>query len=282
MKNAIIVSGLILIAVSRSPSWGISLDDAWVQAQKMSSSARITSAAYKLGEAPSADMPTVPVEWVSIGGGKFTVGPSRRVPRKTRVSIKTFEMSKTLVTVEQYAECVSKGACTEPRMSKNCNWGETGRQRYPMNCVDWDHANLYAKFKGARLPSESEYEYAATNGGQNQKYPWGNDEPTADKAVYGVDRTQPVCSKPAGNTAQGLCDMAGNVEEWMQDKFHAGAPADGSAFEGATDSFQVNRAFRATRGGSYYLTEPIYLQADFGCMEAPGVSQDSIGFRLAR
>lgn len=104
-------------------------------------------------------------------------------------------------------------------MKQYCNSDKPGRQLHPVNCVDWEQANQYAKFKGARLPSDAEYEYAATSGGKNQKYPWGNEDETCDKAVMsgkgdygcGSEATMPVCSKPAGNTAKGLCDMVGNV-----------------------------------------------------------------------
>jgi len=159
-----------------------------------------------------------PIDWVSIPGGKFTMGTTSteqdfvNAKPVREVAIKTFEMAKTAVTVEQYAECVSKGLCTEPAASAlHCNWGKPGRQLHPVNCVDWNQAQAYARFKSARLPTEAEWEYAATSGGRNQKYPWGNDEPTCDKAVMngnggygcGTNSTMPVCSKPKGNTAQG-------------------------------------------------------------------------------
>ena len=213
------------------------------------------------------------------------------------VAIKTFEMSKTAVTVEQYTECVIKSECTKPGTACNpdtecgplsdndyCNWGKPDRRFHPVNCVTWDQANQYARFKGARLPSESEWEYAAKSGGKNQKYSWGNNEPTCDKAVmYGNgnsgcskyrDGTMPVCSKPAGNTEQGLCDMVGNMGQWVQDKYqnsYKGAPADGSAFEG-------EGPFRIARGGFFSR----YLRVDSRFLHGPGDSGDGLGFRLAR
>ena len=53
------------------------------------------------------------------------------------VTIPTFEMSKTEVTVEQYAECVTKGRCTDPGTGGYCNWGQAGRQRHPVSYTEY-------------------------------------------------------------------------------------------------------------------------------------------------
>jgi len=247
---------------------------------------------YVAGNDPSAGVPSKPIEWITLNGGKFTMGTAsgekgfEDAKPIHEVAIKTFDISKTAVTVEQYAECVIKGGCTEPGTGDYCNWGVAGRQLHPINCVDWDQASKYAKFKGGRLPSESEWEYAATSGGKNQKYPWGNNEPTCDKAVMygnggygcGKNSTMPVCSKTAGNTAQGLCDMAGNVWQWVQDKYqdsYKGAPTDGSAFEAAG-------SFRVMRGGSFNDGVARYLRADLRGSVDPGDRLGVIGFRLVR
>jgi len=236
--------------------------------------------------------PATPIEYIAIPGGKFTMGTTgieqgfEDAKPVHEVTIKTFQMAKTAVTVAQYAECVTKGGCTKPGTGDYCNWGKTGRQLHPVNCVDWAQAQAYAKFKGARLPSEAEFEYAATSGGRNQKYPWGNDEPTCDKAVMsgnggygcGTNSPMPVCSKPKGNTAQGLCDMSGNVWQWVQDKYqdsYKGVPVDGSAFEGAGSS-------RVIRGGSFLNVVAGYLRADNRSLNEHGSRNNHIGFRLVR
>lgn len=249
---------------------------------------------YVASNDPSAATQTV--KFVTIPGGKFTMGTDttekylKEYFEDARpihgVDIKTFEMSKTAVTVAQYAECVIKGQCTEPSTGKLCNWGVKGRQLHPVNCVDWFQAEQYAKFAGARLPSEAEWEYAATSGGRNQKYPWGNDEPTCDNAVIrdneGYDcgnySTKPVCSKPKGDTAHGLCDMAGNVWQWVQDKYqdsYIGAPVDGSAFEGAG-------SLRVLRGGSFLTNFVGYLRADNRVKLVSTGRNELAGFRLAK
>lgn len=248
---------------------------------------------YIAGPSPAGTRPA-PIEWVAIPGGKFTMGTDedaigfKDARPVHEVAIKAFEMSRTLVTVEQYAECVFKVQCAQPATGDLCNWGVAGRQNYPINCVSWDQASRYAKFKGARLPSEAEWEYAATSGGKNQKYPWGNDKPTCDKVVKkdcGLPRTsKAVCSKPAGNTKMDglspdkqLCDMSGNVAQWVQDKYqdsYTGAPVDGGAVEGAGSR-------RVIRGGSYASFER-ELRADFRNSHSPGFYNATIGFRLAR
>lgn len=242
------------------------------------------SKGYVDGNDPSAGAPTNPVEWVTIPAGKFRMGIDsdekgfEDAKPKHEVAINTFDVSKTVVTVEQYAECVIKGGCTKPGADYECNWGKTDRQLHPVTCVNWDQAQAYAKFKGARLPSEAEFEYAATSGGKNQKYPWGNEEATSELAVMSVNRTMPVCSKPKGNTEQGLCDMSGNVWQWVQDKYkdsYKGAPADGSAFAGAGPN-------RVMRGGSFSHRDTRLLRTGYRAGIDPGYPYDDIGFRLAR
>lgn len=228
--------------------------------------------------------PATPIEYVAIPGGRFTMGTTSIEPGLEdakpirEVTITTFQMAKTAVTVAQYTECVIKGACTEPATGVFCNWGKPGRQLHPVNCVDWNQAQAYAKFKGARLPSEAEFEYAATSGGRNQKYPWGNQEPTSELAVFNTNSTMPVCSKPNGNTAQGLCDMAGNVWQWVQDKYqdsYKGATVDGSAVEGTGSD-------RVIRGGSFYNSVASFLRADCRDNYVPGHRGANVGFRLVR
>ncbi|HBW23483.1 MAG TPA: hypothetical protein DEF68_08945 [Elusimicrobia bacterium] len=246
---------------------------------------------YIGGSDPSLGVPERPVEWVTIPGGKFMMGTdsvekgfeSAR-PIHT-VTIKTFDMARTEVTVAQYNECVVKGKCTEPDTNKHyCNWLKAGRQDSPVNCLSWKQADEYAKFKDARLPSESEWEYAATGGGKNHKYPWGNDEPTCDYVIMrndgvrdcGYDGTMPVCSRP-GKTEQRLCDMAGNVAEWVRDVYrdsYEGAPGDGGAVEGS--------GLRVMRGGSFRAESARYVRADKRGSGVPEERYGNVGFRLAR
>ena len=197
-----------------------------------------------------------PIEWVAIPGGTFMMGTEdfESAQPVHKVAIKTFYISKTDVTTEQYTECVKKGKCNKPEQGLGqCNFGVPGREHHPVNCVTWEEAKQYAAFKGARLPSESEWEYAAKSGGRDQIYPWGNTVGTTEHAVFNSAVTESVCSKPAGNTAQGLCDMAGNVWQWVEDacggdayETYEGAPTDGSAVEQETGYVYGRRA----RGGS--------------------------------
>lgn len=82
---------------------------------------------YVAANDPVVTTPSQAVEFVTINGGKFSMGidngekgfeDSKPIHE---VTIKTFDMSKTAVTVEQYAECVIKGGCTEPGTGGYCN-----------------------------------------------------------------------------------------------------------------------------------------------------------------
>jgi len=198
------------------------------------------------------------MDWVLLKGGGFQIGStdggSNERPAHN-VDVKGFRIARTLTTVEQYKACVDAGGCAPPDSGGKCTWEAPGKERHPVNCVDWDQARRFSEWVGGRLPTEAEWEYAARGAGKHRHFPWGDEPATCGRAVMndgglgcGTQRTWPVCSKPAGNTEQGLCDMAGNLYEWVQDWYHDSyddAPADGSAWEDPPGTLRI------VRGGSW-------------------------------
>jgi len=231
---------------------------------------------------------TTELTWVQIQGGTYMMGSDTGNAYEQpvhQVTVPDFEMTMTDVTVEKYAACVDAGACTAPDTGSYCNWEVAGREDHPVNCVDWFQAVDCCAWAGGRLPSEAEWEYAARSEGQDITYPWGDETATCQYAVMddggngcGEDRTWPVCSKPAGNTDQGLCDMAGNVWEWVQDWYHDsydGAPDDGSAWESPAGTYRVLR-------GGCWSNDADYLRASVRLRDDPPLRRSGDGFRCAR
>jgi len=243
------------------------------------------------GFADELDADCLALEWVPLGGGTFMMGSEAGLANETpihAVTVPPFEMTRSEITVAQYQACVAAGICSPPRdnaADERCNWGTSGRGSHPVNCIAWNQAVAFCTWAGGRLPSEAEWEYAARSGGQDVTYPWGNVMASCQYAVMdetgdgcGLNSTWPVCSKPDGDTAQGLCDMAGNVWEWVQDWYHSrydGAPTDGSAWEvPETDK-------RVLRGGAW-LDEAYRLRATMRPGYDPEAQDSDDGFRCAR
>jgi formylglycine-generating enzyme required for sulfatase activity len=179
-------------------------------------------------DAASADADTPsyrPLDWVWIDGGTFQMGSVDGGGQTKTVA--TFEITRTEVTVGQYLECRDIGVCTPPdTWGAACYWNVAGHEEYPVNCISLRQATDYCVWAGGRLTSAVEWEYAARSGGQDNTYPWGNEPaPTCEYAIMidesaggagcGTNGPHPVCSRPMGNTVHGLCDMAGNVFEWL-------------------------------------------------------------------
>ena len=198
------------------------------------------------------------IKWIKIPSGSFASGAGRYAGLR----VKGFEMSKTEVTVGQYRKCVSAGMCSEPNKGGSCNWGKSGREDHPINCVDWGQARTFARWAGGDLPTEAEWEYAARGGGRDVKYPWGNTEASCSYAVMddggngcGKKRTWSVCSKTRGNTPEGLCDMGGGVREWVLDEYKDEVPRDGNVHAGqlptCSKTCDKGSSRRVFRGGSW-------------------------------
>lgn len=158
------------------------------------------------------------------------------------VALDAFWLDRTEVTQAAYEKCVQQGGCTpvnkRPRL--DFTYGELkdprnepGWEAHPVTGVTWQQADRYCGWADKRLPTEAEWERAA-RGTEGRRFPWGSAWPTCDLAVIwegdiSLDQSQmgcsrqstwPVCSKPAGNTPEGLCDMHGNVNEWVADRYH--------------------------------------------------------------
>lgn len=232
-----------------------------------------------------ADPARAAIDWVRFPGGRFEMGTGIGDEGPVHsVTLQSFELSRTHVTFKQYRACVAAGACTQIR--KDCVSPEFTTDEHPVVCVDWQQARTFAQWAGGRLPSEAEFEFAARSGGKNKKFPWGNDPPSCERTILnhgdgtgcGRPGPWPVCSRPAGNTEQGLCDMAGNVWQWMEDWYHRlykGAPSDGRAW---VDPPSVQRVQR----GSSWIANAIYARTTARSGDDPALFGNYIGIRVAR
>ena len=236
---------------------------------------------------PAAPAPTPPEGMIYLHPGTFDMGSESgdadEKPVHKVTLTKGFYLDKTEVTVAAYRACVAAGNCSEPDTGKYCNWKKPGREDHPVNCVDWNQATAYCTRESKQLPTEAQWEYAARSGGKpGYNYPWGSADATCTRAVmneagYGCGQasTWPVCSKTAGNSAQEVCDLAGNVYEWVAD---AKAPY---AADAITDPSVTSGPSRVLRGGACSSSHGYSLRAANRFDYAPVTRYDGIGFRCS-
>ena len=224
-----------------------------------------------------------------------------------KVSLRSFALGKYDVTRREYAAFVretgyrSDGGCYDnggPPSPKrvDASWKNPGFKQTdndPVICVSWDDAQAYVSWfnrklqrSGSasgdapyRLPTESEWEYAA-RAGTTTRFWWGDDESAAAAHAWYKEnsggQTHPVGLKPANRF--GLYDMAGNVWQWTQDCYaesYAAAPNNGTAAE------MGNQCLRVDRGGSWHY--PTWLLRPATRERNPADFRDGVmGFRVAR
>ncbi len=133
------------------------------------------------------------------------------------IHIDEFKIDKFEVTVEEYTKCVTDQKCTEPTKEGKCNYGKTGKEQHPINCISFEQAKAYCEYLGKKLPTELQWETAA-KGTEERLYSWGNDEPTKNHANWNSKETVKIGSYEAGKSFYGVYDLTGNVYEFTTDE----------------------------------------------------------------
>jgi formylglycine-generating enzyme required for sulfatase activity/serine/threonine protein kinase len=286
--------------------------------------------------APVAPPTSCPEGMVFVAPGSFYMGAEdkdadddEKPPHQVKLS--GFCIDKTEVTVAAYAECTTKGKCLrageenkDPQLELHatkaqiavydtlCNIREPEkRATHPINCVDWHQAQAYCKFKGGRLPTEAEWEYAA-RGSDGRRYPWGDAPPAAghfnacDKDCFAFEKLKglpepqalfpkasdgwatiaAVGSFPEGKSFFGLDDMVGNVYEWVAD-WYAEYPKDRDAVAqdptgpAAEPKDDAGPGRRVARGGAWNGFDVKMVRPTYRYTGLPSKRSHGYGFRCA-
>ena len=154
----------------------------------------------------------------------------------------------------------------------------------PVAHVCWYEADAYARWAGKRLPTEVEWERAASSGpdGRKCRWPWGDEPPDGTRANLGQvhDRPAPIGSYPAGASALGVHQLIGDVWEWTASDF---APYPGFRSFPYREYSEVffGPEYKVLRGGSW-ATAPQAVRATFRNWDYPIRRQIFAGFRCAR
>jgi formylglycine-generating enzyme required for sulfatase activity len=265
------------------------------------------------------DCPTCPAMTV-VPAGRFKQGSSDAdggsefaKPLHWVVISRPFAMSTGAVTLDEFRAFITATGWNmqgcdiydgEWKHRPESSWENPGFVQagsHPVTCTSWDDAKVYAAWLSAqtghryRLPSASEWEYAARAGGEAAQ-PWNADGSGACANANVADESAAhrypgwtvfpcndgyIYTAPSGSfkaSAFGLSDMLGNVFQWTEDCWYAdykGAPIDGSARTGGDCSEHE------LRGGSWFST-PAYVRADYRNHFAANYRTSSVGIRLVR
>jgi gamma-glutamyl hercynylcysteine S-oxide synthase len=276
------------------------------------------AAAVGVAAAPGVVVGSWPAE-VLVGGGPFVMGTSDDPAAYDNerpahlVDIPAYWIDATPVTNDAYVAFVESGGYDEERWWTPHGWAwrvEAGlahpqfwqregtgwmRDRFgiveplplgePVQHVCWYEADACARFLGKRLPTEQEWEKAASwdaAAGGKRCFPWGDDEPTVERASLGQHHLGPaaVGAHPAGASAYGCLAMVGDVWEWTSSSFAAYPGTEAFPYREYSEVF-YGPDYKVLRGGSW-ATHPTAVRTTFRNWDYPIRRQIFAGFRCAR
>jgi cysteine-rich repeat protein len=220
---------------------------------------------------------------------------------KTPVGLNPFWMHRHEVTREAYAVFSEAHPDVENRKSDK---EIQSKPDYPVTNVTFDEALRYCEWTGGVLPSEVQWEYAARSGGKDIEYPWGDEEPTCERVLLGDHRcskgfSTSVCSRPSGNSEQGICDLSGSVWEWVRTSFsslnedgepiYPGVPNSDASAKHQSRGYWHNSVghmssaedvkYRVIRGGGFWHTNEFFNRARARFFLPDDKHERGVGFR---
>lgn len=237
-------------------------------------------------------------EMVVIPAGQFEMGCVSGIDCKARekpvhlVSVERFELSATEVTMAAWQACIADQGCDYMPQTDGLD-----QPNMPVRYISWDDTQMFIAWlnkktgESYRLPTESEWEYAARAGtmtpfntgdcitAEQANYE-GNAFKVAGCEVEGAYRKQAMPVASFSPNAFGLYDMHGNMWEWVQDCWHwnyDGAPADGAAWLGSASECERH----VMRGGAWHGTVS-YMRSAYRFRFPREGRSGGLGFRLAR
>ena len=256
---------------------------------------------------------------VLVPGGSFTTGTDtdpwaydNERPAHV-VDMPAFHIDTTPVTNETYAAFVEAGGYDDPlwwttdgwkwrqeaALQHPEFWQRDGRwwlrRRFgvveplprdePVQHVCWYEADAYARWRGKRLPTEAEWEKAASWDpvtGRKRRYPWGDEPPTVEHANLHQRHfgPAPVGAYAQGASAVGCLGMIGDVWEWTASHFVAYPGFRSFPYREYSEVF-FGTEYRVLRGGSW-ATHPSAVRTTFRNWDYPIRRQIFAGFRCAR
>jgi formylglycine-generating enzyme required for sulfatase activity len=196
------------------------------------------------------------------------------------VLVESFWLDRCEVRIAEYARCVTAGVCSDvAERGADATFGPE-RGELPRTWITHAEAATYCAFRGARLPTELEFESAA-RGARRRAYPWGSSvhSALANSGVEGPELVDardgfaglaPVDAFAAGSSPEGVRQLAGNAAEWTDSWFSRyGEPPSGAGTE------------RAVRGG-HFAAAPWHLRGASRAGVPPEQPRATVGFRCAR
>lgn len=191
------------------------------------------------------------------------------------VRVRSFFLDRFEISQADYQGCVDRARCTRP--ASHFGGDLLQGKSLPVVFVDWYQATTFCQQRGARLPSEAEFETASR--GATRRYPWGQlfhhrlSNAGSQDAPYtssrdGVELLAPVSAFPQGATPLGVYQLAGNVAEWTSSKE--------SAHGNATKSSAY-----VVKGGSF-SSPPVSHRGAARRFAKPGARLADVGFRCAK